>query len=337
MQTPSISIVLPFRNAQNTLSEAIESVIQQTCSDWELLLIDDHSEDHSTKAALEYAQKHPRIDVLRSPEPGIVHALNTGIRHSQSRWIARMDADDLCAPKRLEQQLQFALRHPETTVFSCLVKAFPQEVITEGMARYIAWLNNLVRAEDIANQLYVESPIAHPSAFFCRQAVLDIGGYRDGLFPEDYDLWLRLHEKGHRFEKVPEVLLYWREHSERLSRTDPRYDLSHFRSLKTQSLKRSFLRDHDRVHIWGAGRDGKALRKALLKQDISVACFFDIDPRKIGGRVAGVVPVHHWKEALKTPEIPLLCAVGVKGAREEIRAALIKWEFREGREFLFLQ
>jgi len=337
MGSPSISVVLPFRNAESTLREAIESVIEQTSSDWELLLIDDRSEDASSQIAHDYARTHEHIQVLDSLDPGIVGALNTGIHHSSSPWIARMDADDISAPERFEKQMEWALKHPEVTVISCLVEAFPAELVTNGMAHYIRWLNQLIHGDEIANQLYVESPIAHPSAFYSRQAVLDVGGYRAGLFPEDYDLWLRLHENGNRFEKVPEVLLFWREHSHRLSRTDPRYDLTHFRTLKVQSLKRSFLRDHNAVHIWGAGPDGKALRKALLNEGITVACFFDVDPRKIGGRVAGTVPVVHWTEAQKSPEIPLLCAVGVKGARQEIRTALTDWGFREGNEFLFLQ
>ena len=106
------------------------------------------------------------------------------------------------------------------------------------MRRYATWLNALCTPDAIRDALFVESPIAHPTAVITRAALDGVGGYRDTGGPEDYDLWLRLLLAGHRAAKVPEVLLSWRDSPRRLSRVDPRYHRRRFFATKVEHFAR---------------------------------------------------------------------------------------------------
>src|SRR5690606_31946927 len=104
---PRVSILLPFRNAAATLDAAIASIVAQTCTDWELLLIDNASTDESHAIAKRWAAQHERTRLITAPIVGIAHALNMGLSEAQGRYIARMDADDVSHPDRLAKQVAF--------------------------------------------------------------------------------------------------------------------------------------------------------------------------------------------------------------------------------------
>jgi hypothetical protein len=246
-----------------------------------------------------------------------------------------MDADDIARPERLRLQLAHATE-TGATVVGCRVAVFPEELVTGGMRHYIEWVNGLTTHEAIAHGMFVESPMVHPSAMVARDALRGVGGWREGMFPEDYDLWLRLFEAGHRFAKVDEVLLEWRDSEARLTRTDPRYSVTAFRALKAEVLARTVLRCGE-AQIWGAGPDGRAWYRALAERGISVLRYFDVDPKKIGRAVHGAAPILPWESVGDYRGVPLLVAVGVKGVRERIRRALAQVGYREGVDHICVQ
>lgn len=337
MKSVQVSVVLPYRDAENTLREAIDSVLGQTFSDFELILVNDGSCDTSADIVHAYSKRDSRIVSHVTPGSGIVDALNAGLALSRAPWIARMDADDICHPDRLGKQLATIEAAPAVSVVGCRVDLFPAHLTTAGMQHYIHWINRLATPEDIANEIWVESPIVHPSAMIRREALVAVGGYVHGDFPEDYDLWLRLHNLGHRFVKTPDVLLYWRESAGRLSRTDSRYDPGAFRRLKARHLVSGPLRSRRDVQIWGAGPDGKAWGRVLSDHGVRVVRYLDIDPRKIGGKIGGIVPVVSYELAPERRDLFVLGAVGAKGARQQIRTALQAMGFRETEDYLFVQ
>jgi len=161
-----------------------------------------------------------------------------------------------------------------------------------------------------------------------RSALEEAGGYRANGWPEDYDLVLRLHLAGARLANVPRVLHFWRERDERASRTDHRYSAAAFRKCKIHYLRRSCLKGHEAVNLWGAGRVGKDFARALLAEGLAVRVFFDIDPRKIGQEIYGA-PVRDAREVKAYRDTYLLVVVGAPGARELIRAQLVEAGFRE--------
>jgi hypothetical protein len=188
----------------------------------------------------------------------------------------------------------------------------------------------------MVREIFIESPIPHPSVLVRRRDLEELGGYEDRGWPEDYDLWLRFYLEGKRFAKVPEVLYFWREHRTRLSRTDPRYSIENFLRAKAHYLARGPLQGRTAL-IWGAGRTGRRLSKHLLREDAQIAAFVDVDPEKIGRSLRGI-PIYaasdlraRW-DASSSPF--LLSAVSSRQARALIRAYLRDMGLQEGRDFL---
>lgn len=331
-RNPEISVALPFRDAEPWIGGALESLRSQTLEDFEVLMVDDGSSDGGASTAASFASQDRRFRLVSTPSPGIAASLNHAIALARGVWIARLDADDECHPRRLEAQLGLARSLGSETVVSCLVRCTGE--VAEGWRLYEEWVNSLVLHEEIEKAMFVESPVPHPTAFFARETVLDAGGYSDGPFPEDYELWLRLWSRGTRFRKVPEVLLDWRERPDRLSRTSDRYSTDAFFSLKARYIGRApLVQGRSRVLLWGAGPWGRRFSDMLSREGFSVEAFVDVNPRRIGGTVRGrpVVP----PESLPGMRgIPVLVCVRSRGAREEITSALTGMGFEEGADFL---
>jgi hypothetical protein len=244
-----------------------------------------------------------------------------------------MDADDLALPGRLAAQAE-ALRADATLgALGTRVEAFPETAVQEGMRRYVDWQNGLLSSHDHARQLFVESPLCHPSVMLRASALHAVGGFRDGAFPEDYDLWLRLDAAGFGLAKLPEVLLRWRHLPGRATLLDPRYARERFLALKAPHLARRLVLGGRPLDLWGAGVTGKRLARALEPHGVRVDRFIDIDPRKIGGRARGAPVV--GLAALPAPgERFVLVALGARGARDLARAELDRRGFREGTDYL---
>lgn len=332
---PSLSILMPYRNAADTLGECLASIAAQSCGDYELLAVDDHSTDASAALLRAHAARDPRIRCLGSPARGLVAALNHGLAAARAGIVVRMDADDRMHPMRLALQLAQLRDDPGLTLSATRVRAFPEEHVQAGLREYLRWQNACLTAEDLAEEIYVEAPVAHPSVAFRRAPVLAAGGYRHGSFPEDYELWLRLHHLGHRMAKLPEVLLDWREYPQRTSRTDPRYGRAAFDRLRADYLARDprVLARRDELVIWGAGRRTRRRCALLLGQGFRPRAFIDIDPRKIGGRLDGV-PVHPPEVLAQGPRPFVLVYVTNHGARDEIAGHLAALDYRRGRDWL---
>jgi len=212
------------------------------------------------------------------------------------------------------------------------VRLFPRRAVRPGMRRYAAWLNGLTAPEAVARDLLVESPLCHPAAALRAEALARAGGWRDGPFPEDYDLWLRLAAAGGALAAVPHLVLDWRERPDRLTRTDPRYALARHVALKCAFLAAVGLGGQREVVVWGAGPTGKAFADGLRTEGIGVAAFLEVDPAKIGRTLRGA-PIHAFGEAPRFRGTPILVAVGAPGARDLIRAELGRMGFAELRDY----
>lgn len=322
---PQVSVLMPCYNAAGTLAEALDSLAQQTLADYELVAVDDGSEDGTGALLQDRARRDSRLRVLTIPHGGIVTALDHGLAACRAPLVARMDADDRAHPQRLALQRAYLRERPEVDVVGCLVTAFPAGQVRGGFRAYLAWLNRLVENADIRREIFVESPLPHPSVMFRAAPIRAAGGYQERGWAEDYDLWLRLYLRGSHFAKVPQPLLDWREHPERLTRLDGRYSLENFIRAKAFYLLQGPLHGRETLFIWGAGMHGRRLSKHLLRQGAPLEAFVDIDPRKIGRTRRGKPVVAPealpglWRQA-KRPV--LLAAVGARGARELIRGRL---------------
>lgn len=322
---PSISVLLPYRNARRTLAEACDSVLQDDAVT-ELVAIDDGSTDGSR-------------DVIRAPCSRIVHvsteglgivgALTRGLAVASGDFIARMDADDVSLPGRFTEERAWLARDPRLGAVGVQVEGFP--AIGEGLRHYIAWQNALATPADHARDIFVESPLCHPATMMRRSALEDVGGYRDVPWPEDWDLWLRMHARGWHLAKIPAVLFRWRHAEGRLTFGDPRCGLDRLVLARAHYLAPRLARGNRRLVIWGAGPTGRHLARALESHQINAALFVDIDPRKIGGVARGVRI--ESPDALRNGDC-ILVAVGARGARDEIRSFLRARGWQDGTDFV---
>ena len=332
-----ISVLLPLHNEQALLGEALASLTAQTRREFEIVAVDDGSTDASAELLAAHARRDSRLHVTRLPHGGVVSALNAGLAAARGRYIARMDADDIAAPERLALQSDFLDRRPDVGLVASRVRFLGDRAAQAGMARFVDWTNALLQPEAIARERFVESPFVHPSVMFRRELIETLGGYRDGDFPEDYELWLRWLEAGVRMEKLDAVLLDWRERPGRLTRSDPRYRVDAFFRCKAPYLARYLAErnpHHPRVTVWGAGRATRLRLRALFALGIEPAAWIDIDPDKIGWRVQGAPVV--GPHALPGPdEAFVLVAVGKRGARELIEPILLARGHELGRSCLF--
>jgi len=314
-------VLLPVRDAQPTLPACLESLRAQTLADHEVVAVDDGSVDETPAILDAAARADPRVRWVRTPARGLVAALNTALRRARGGLLARLDGDDVAHRERLAVQAKTLDEDDRCAILGCRVRVVPETgTPSGGMRRYVEWLNGLLGHDDIVRDLFVESPLVHPSVMMRAETLRSLGGYRDFAGPEDYDLWLRAHEAGWRFGKRPEVLLDWRDRPGRLTRRDPRYAAERFRELKLEALERGRLRAARAVVVWGAGPVGKSWSRALRDRGHSVAAFVEVDPRKLGQQVHGA-PVVDVAGAGRFADALHLAAVGRPGARERIREA----------------
>jgi len=342
---PRVSILLPCRDAELFLPECIASLEAQTDSRYEVLTLDDGSTDRTRELLVAWVERDPRIRLLEPEGSGVTHALRRLAREARAGLLARMDADDIAAPRRLAAQVALLKDRPELAACGTGVRYFPRSAVGSGYLRYETWINSLRDPADLVRDAFVECPIAHPTLMVRRRAFEEVGGYRDVDGPEDYDLVLRMIEADHQISNVAEVLHNWRLGPHRLSERSERYTADAFRRLKIAFLRRSFLPDGRPIVIWGAGKVGKAFARAWIASG-EIAAFVDLDPRKIGQTIHGA-PVIEPADVSAMADASaisgsgtgregrpyVLAAVGSPGAREEIREALEALDFTELADF----
>jgi hypothetical protein len=221
--------------------------------------------------------------------------------------------------------------NPALAAVGTQVEIFSEgQPVSPNMQAYGRWLNSLLCPDALYRDRFVESPLCHPSVTFRREALASVGGWEEGDFPEDYQLWLKLLSAGRKLAAIGPVLHRWRDSAQRLTRTDGRYRPEAFVDLKARYL-RAFLGRRPAT-VWGAGRYALKLARCLQGRGAHICAFVDVDPRKIGQRIDGIQVV--GPEDVGAPgNSHLISAVGAKGARAEIRAFLAERGWMEGRDF----
>jgi glycosyltransferase involved in cell wall biosynthesis len=221
----AISILMPCHSLKH-FAASIESINAQTLSktDYEVVVVADRIDIIAAQTILDNSNLNYRI--LESTKPGIVPALNLGLSTVTSKYIARMDDDDVMLPNRLENQLNYLDTHPDYVLLGGQIELIDESNNHIGYSKY----KKIVRCQ--SESILKSNPIAHPAAMFVRERVVEIGGYRSFL-PEDWDLWIRLCELGN-VGNLDEVVIKYRVHSSQLSRSKT-YQLASARSYLAAS------------------------------------------------------------------------------------------------------
>ena len=224
--------------------------------------------------------------------------------------------------------------HPDIGMVGCRVAFGGDSEAQAGYAAHVDWINSLIEPDDIALNRFVESPFAHPSTMFRRDLFENYGGYRDGPFPEDYELWLRWMAHGVMAGKVDQELITWNDPPDRLSRTDERYSIDAFYETKAEYLSMWLKKNNPHypdMIVWGAGRVTRKRAEILTRHGSRITHYIDLKPRTLN---CGTPVIHH--NDIPDPDSCFIVSmVGNRGARKKIRSFLLERRFREGKTFLF--
>ncbi len=201
-EAPLISVVMPIWNCEGFITESVRSILDQTYSDFELLLVDGGSTDATLHIVSQFTDE--RIRLLHA-KPGIVAALNLGLKEARGRWIARQDSDDISVPNRLGKQVMAVRKKDDSVLCYTNDKLFGDLPSDAKQARFTHTQALL------ALKLCYQCPVVHSSTMFLKKAVEDCGGYR-GEQAEDYDLWGRLIQCGQTIA-LGEKLVMTRRHA----------------------------------------------------------------------------------------------------------------------------
>ena len=252
MQTnrPDITVVMPAYNAAEYIREAISSVLRQTFTNFELLIINDGSTDETAEIALSFTD--PRVTVLNCEHKGVAESLNTGLKLANAPLIARFDADDICVPTRLETQFNFLQDHPDYV----LVGSDAEYILEHGEFLFsfkcIAHSN-----EEVQNNLYVYCPFIHSAVMYRREAVIKAGGYNIHAHNfEDYLLWTNLAKTGKMQNlRVPLIKVRLNAASATI---DEKWRGERFRQLKRNATNRGSITEEE----------GDELLTIITRQDV---------------------------------------------------------------------
>ena len=210
LKYPAISVVMSVYNGETYLRAAIDSILSQTFSDFEFIIINDGSTDN-TRDILE-SLSDPRVRLFNQENIGLTKSLNRGLKQSKGRYIARMDADDISCPHRFEKQFDFLEKNNDYAVVGSFIK------VINNKSKIIYTIEKPVSYSEIKEHLKHDNCIAHGSALFRKKCIFDVGLYDESIrTAQDYDLFVRLSEK-YKLANIPEYLYGWRAHDQGISK-----------------------------------------------------------------------------------------------------------------------
>lgn len=204
MNKPLVSVIMPVYNAEGFLAEAIESILQQSLADLELIIINDGSTDKSLEIINRYATQDERIKIITRPNLGLVKTLNEGIRNAMGQYIARQDADDISLKSRLREQVKYLSSNPSIA----LVGSNYYRINEDGQIQSVT--NVFTKPADLKVSMVFSNQFGHGTVMARKKELLSSGGYKENYkHAEDYELWTRISRR-HDIANIKKPLYKWR-------------------------------------------------------------------------------------------------------------------------------
>lgn len=324
VEQPLVSIIMAVKDTAPYLRACLDSILEQSYDNWELIAVNDHSSDATPKILEEYAKKDDRVKVFHSDRPRLIPTLQVGYAQATGTLINRMDSDDKMPKDKLEVLVTEWLKYGRGHIIAGGTEHFVDEgEVGEGFLRYERWLNQVARNSKHYEEIYRECVIPSHCWIIHKDDFDKAGAFDPIVYPEDYDLCFRFYREGFKVIGISNILHYWRDRSNRISRTWEEYEDNRYFELK---LKYFLELDRDRnrpLVLWGAGKNGKDMAKLLLEAGEEFHWVCD-NEKKIGKdiydvRMEGVEAV----ERLQSPQI--IVVVSSPDGKEEIRSQLSAW------------
>tara|TARA_R110002096_G_scaffold187405_1_gene366751 strand:- start:42980 stop:43987 length:1008 start_codon:yes stop_codon:yes gene_type:complete len=333
MQNPLVSILIPFKNTASFLDECMNSILNQTYKNWELIIVDDHSSDGSYSIVDSFAENDARIKLFKNSGKGIIDALRLAFLKSSGDFITRMDSDDLMRPEKIETLVNNLIKHGKHHVAVGLVNYFSEEGIKSGYKSYEVWLNTLTKTGTNYTEIYKECVIPSPCWMVYREDLIACDGFNPNRYPEDYDLAFRFYQ--HNFKCIPcdTVLHDWRDYNTRTSRTHVHYAENHFIDLKLHYFLELDYNTSKTLVLWGAGNKGKKIAKMLIEKDIDFEWICN-NPKKIGRDIyAKILQPFSFLKQIKNSQS--IITVANKMAQKEIKGYLDNLNLLTIKDYVF--
>lgn len=240
---PAISAIMSVYNAEKYISQAIDSILNQSFKDFEFIIIEDCSTDNSLAILNSYAEKDSRIKIIQKQEnkrmKGFIENLNIGLNEAQGKYIARMDADDIAHPLRFEKQYQYLETNPDIFMVGSAVNFIDEN------NHFIKKLEALEHHTEIIKQMPKTVTMYHPVIMFRNHSNIR---YRNLYYCEDYDLYLRLINEGKKFHNFTESLLDYRILNTSISRKDNKFLCILFVEKAKQFYRETIQKGKDSYH-----------------------------------------------------------------------------------------
>lgn len=332
--TPLVSIIMAAKDTEPYLPDCLDSIINQTYQNWELIAVNDHSSDRTPEILDEYAKIDPRIRIYHSRRQLLIPALQEAYRHVRGSLINRMDSDDKMPQDKLQVLVEEWQKYGRGTVIAGGTEHFVDEgEVGGGFRRYEKWLNGVARKSKHKEEIYTECVIPSHSWIIHKEDFDKVGAFDPEVYPEDYDLCFRFYKHGLKIVGIDKVLHYWRDRSNRISRTWDCYKDNRYFELK---LRYFYVLDRNSQRplvLWGAGRNGKFMAKLLLEQEKQLHWVCD-NPKKIGKHVYGIV----MEDFTSIPDFEnpqIMIVVTSTGEKAKIRRQLLDWGKKPIADFWF--
>lgn len=303
------------------LPACLDSIIAQSYSNWELIAVNDHSSDATPDILNEYELKDNRIKVYHSDRPKLIPTLKYGYPFISGELVNRMDSDDKMPVDKIETLVQHWHQYGKGHVIAGGTQHFVDEgEVGGGFLRYEEWLNDIAKNSRHFEEIYTECVIPSHSWLMHKEDLDAIGAFEPEVYPEDYDLCFRMYKSGLKIIGIDKVLHYWRDRSNRISRTWDEYKDNRYFELKLHYFNQ-IDRDLSRpLVLWGVGKNGKDLAQLLISRDMNFHWVGE-SPSKIGHNIYGVeIQPIEVIQNLTNPQI--LIAVSSPQGKEEIKSKL---------------
>lgn len=331
---PLVSIIMAVKDTAPYLPECLDSIVNQTYTNWELLAVNDHSSDETPEILKAYSEKYSRIRFINSDKPRLIPTLQVGYAAAKGDLINRMDSDDRMPLDKIEVLVNEWLKYGKGYVIAGGTEHFVDEgEVGDGFLRYERWLNEVARTGSHYQQIYKECVIPSHCWMMHKEDFDSVEAFDPIIYPEDYDLCFRIYRNGLKVIGIDKVLHHWRDRSNRISRTWEEYKDNRYFEMKLRFFF-ELDRDSDRpLVLWGAGRNGKDMAKLILKQEDSIHWVCD-NENKIGKDIYGI-KMAHFKDiqSLENPQI--IIVVASPDGKIEIQEQLKGWNKEPVKDYWF--
>jgi glycosyltransferase involved in cell wall biosynthesis len=332
--SPLVSIIMAVKDTEPYLPACLDSIIAQTYAHWELIAVNDHSSDNTPQILAAYAEKDKRIKVYHSTRHLLIPALQEAYKHAKGTLLNRMDSDDKMPDYKIELLVSEWEKYGKDHVIAGGTEHFVDEgEVGNGFRRYEEWINEIAQKGIHYQEIYKECVIPSHSWMIHRDDFDRVGAFDSEVYPEDYDLCFRFYREGLRVIGLDKVLHYWRDRSDRISRTWECYKDNRYFDLK---LRYFYELDRDKSRplvLWGAGKNGKDLAKLVLQKGDSFRWICD-NKKKIGKHIYGVL-LEHFEVLPQLINPQIIIVVSSPKGKIEIKNQLISWDKRPVKDYWF--